>query len=331
MESKTTIDWGLVAKYFSGEASEEEALKLNAWKNLNDENKKLFNKIEMDWKNIGSSNVFEKVDVDKAWNKLNERIHNEGEVQYSIKRDRIINLSFALRYAAIALVLITIGFFAYTNFDFITGNRIVAESNEKYTREIALEDGSLVYLAYNSEISYPKTFQNKSVRKVELKGKAFFDVTKDKKKPFIISSKDVEVEVVGTSFSVNSDMPDNEVEVIVETGKVKLKSRQYELFVDPGERGVVSKKRSEKTVNKDPNYLSWKTKDIVFYNDRFDYVIETIRETYNVDIRVSNESINSEVFTATFSKMDIESVIRVICKSNQLKYDIVDDVIVLSK
>ena len=93
-----------------------------------------------------------------------------------------------------------------------------------------LPDGSFVTLNKNSSIHYPKKFPGRK-RNIELKGEAFFTVTPDKEKPFVISVNDVTVTVVGTSFNIKS--VSGKTQVVVESGIVQVTKNNKTIELKP--------------------------------------------------------------------------------------------------
>ena len=112
--------------------------------------------------------------------------------------------------------------------ELIDGNNdglVEQTNNSTISQVITLSDGSSVILQPNSKLSYPKIFTGNE-RKVYLSGEGFFEISKNRKKPFFVYANEIVTKVVGTSFRVKAypDQPD--VEVIVRTGKVKVKSNE---------------------------------------------------------------------------------------------------------
>ncbi|MGM0407727.1 MAG: FecR family protein, partial [Bacteroidota bacterium] len=201
------------------------------------------------------------------------------------------------------------------------------------SNEIILPDGTSVFLNADSELKYPDQFSDNK-RIVKLDGEAFFDVTRNEEMPFIIETKKAEIRVLGTSFNVNTKFTDKDVEVYVESGLVELtmkKGSQKKLLVDPGNVGIISKNEISKEKNTNQNVLAWKTKNIVFKEDKLETVLNTLNNIYHVDIQYTNNEILNYRLTTTFKNQNIESVMEVICATFNLKVDYHDDEIILVK
>jgi ferric-dicitrate binding protein FerR (iron transport regulator) len=184
-----------------------------------------------------------------------------------------------------------------------------------------LEDGSRIFLNRNSELRYKKNFGKKE-RNVILKGEAFFDIAHDASKPFTIDAGNASVKVLGTSFNVITTNQYSEVEVFVKTGKVMLsdpeKSRSLEL--DPGFIGKIDGEKAEKSINTNPNYLSWNTGLLVYNGQKLETVFKDLKRVYNMDIVADDKSILENRWTSPIDNLNEETIIRLICASFNLGY-----------
>ncbi|MGC1389862.1 MAG: FecR family protein, partial [Bacteroidales bacterium] len=155
------------------------------------------------WKELKNMNNLEKIDVDKAWNNVHSRLINDGlktsesPVRISFIRTRI------MRVAAVALILLSIGTASIyvNNSGYLSKKITVVAGNDQKNLLVSLPDGSKIYLNRNSEFSYRKNF-GRHGRDVRLTGEAFFEISPDVSKPFIIDAGKAKVKVVGTSFNV---------------------------------------------------------------------------------------------------------------------------------
>jgi ferric-dicitrate binding protein FerR (iron transport regulator) len=124
--------------------------------------------------------------------------------------------------AASILLLISVGCFAWIlSRNDATNTMYVATSGIQNMQSILLPDGSQVQLGPGSKLVYPLEFDGK-MREVQLEGQAFFDVVKDKSKPFVVKTKDMDVTALGTSFEVFSHDSENNIETVLLSGKIKV-------------------------------------------------------------------------------------------------------------
>ncbi|MEQ6120442.1 FecR domain-containing protein [Reichenbachiella sp. MALMAid0571] len=183
-----------------------------------------------------------------------------------------------------------------------------------------LPDGSSGWLNSGSSLKYPIIFTD--TRDVELAGEAFFDVVKNKHKPFNVKTSDLNISVLGTQFNVTAYGGDANSDVVLESGKVVLNRKGSDQFVEmkPDERVVYNsdQKVLKKSKVNSKKYSSWKEGKLVFRNDPIDEVVKRLSRWYNVDIEV-NQNPNSDFrLRATFENEEIEEVMRLL----KLTFDI---------
>lgn len=149
-----------------------------------------------------------KIKTDQAWNRLYNRLDNDRLLAKVDEGRSIRKHSQWIRYGAVAAVLIGVVWGALY---WMTGserepaqNFLTQENQGISTLATTLEDGSVVLLAKETSLLYPKHFIADK-REVSLQGNAFFDVAKKQGQPFWIDTEQAKIEVLGTAFSVQSD------------------------------------------------------------------------------------------------------------------------------
>ena len=205
-------EWAGAASWLSGE------------ENGDGENARILASEEADimkkWNDLKYSGE-EPVDVDKAWEKLNERIEAAERPVIPLPVKRTPFLSTFARIAAMVIIIAGAGWLL---FEVAAPQKITLTSDsDQKNIEVLLSDGSTVFLNRNSSLTYPKNFRS-GTRKVSLKGEAFFDIARDEEHPFIIDAGKAKIRVLGTSFNVITENAENEVEVYVASGKVMVTS-----------------------------------------------------------------------------------------------------------
>jgi transmembrane sensor len=262
------------------------------------------------------------VDVDRAWSFVKARLENDGLIPSHQGKTRPLSLSL-MRIAATILVLVALGTGAYiilspqenqTDFAF------KADRTEEFG--LSLPDGSLVDLNSHSRIRY--TLDETGNRMVKLNGEAFFNVVPDPEKPFIISTAKAEIMVTGTSFSVWSEPSKDRTEVYVEKGSVQFyqqSDEQSKITLESGKMGVLENNVLSMVDNNDENYLSWKTKKIIFNQTSMEEVARVLSRTYRKEIIFENSELEECLFTGTFDGWPVDSVVQVIKLALSLDVD----------
>ncbi len=306
IEQLSEREWAEAAAWLSGEKSSgDEAARL-----LISEDGEIMKK----WNDLKQTDT-DIIDVDKAWDKLNSRIEAEKPV-ISLQRR-----SFIQTFARIAAMVIIVAGMGWLLFEVAAPEKItVTSADDEKNIEVLLADGSKIYLNRDSRLTYPKEF-GRSSRKVSLRGEAFFDISPDASKPFIIDAGKASVRVLGTSFNVMTDNGHSEVEVYVSSGKVLLASTDgsKSVTLEPEYVGKLSDTGSSQTLNTNANYLSWHTGMLVYDGERLEVVFEDLRRTFNIDIRAGDPAINEYRLTSPFEHQPHDTIIKLICTTFNLR------------
>jgi ferric-dicitrate binding protein FerR (iron transport regulator) len=315
------VSWKKLAKYLSGEAAEEDKRLVERWLRRNDKHRKRFEETKMHWNNI-ENHEHSQVNVDAAWDNLYTRIRQEEGEGYRQPTTRQLS-SHLLRYAAVALLLIGLGFGGFHTYQAIQTVSVETPA-ETGKKQVHLPDGSMAYLNYGSQVNYPKNFQQKD-REVEIeKGEVYFDVESDPSRPFIISAQDARIEVLGTSFNVNTNFADQRVEVFVESGKVRLSRKEHPdrfLVLESGYKGILTSSALRKTKSTNSNYIAWATGRLMFKGQPLGEVVKTLKRTYQAEITIKNPEIKSYKITTNFTDEPIDTVLAVIATTFNLEVE----------
>jgi ferric-dicitrate binding protein FerR (iron transport regulator) len=312
----TDRDWEKLAAMFSGEQPESSD-DTDSLKNGDDLNTR------QQWRNLKDMSDEKTIDVDKAWNKTLSKIRENGLLTKTVRIGSRSWMNTLVRIAAMALVVIGLGSaLFYLGRNGSLGKKIVITSNaDQRNFKVSLPDGSTAFLNRNSRVSYPRNF-GKTQRNVRLTGEAFFDITHDAAKPFIIDAGKAKVKVLGTTFNVITQNSKNEVEVFVKTGRVMLSdnSGDQNIVLEPGYIGTLDSKETSRTLNQNPNYLSWNTDLLNYEGQSLDIVFTDLKRVFNIDITVDDPEILKHTLTTVFDKEPQDTIIRIICTTFNLSY-----------
>jgi len=320
----------LIGKYLAKETSTEEITALEEWVNEDPENKKTFRELKQTWMLSNVERIDEQINLNEEWATLNSTLIDEEEyADYMLSESANFNYNKFLRMAAIIVIFLTAGYFLFylvsnpSTEQIVAGNSVVSAT---------LSDGTAITLNHNSILKYPKTFPS-NIRIVKLQGDAYFDVAHDLSKPFVIQTKNIQVEVMGTSFYINAKIDQPTVDVVVKTGKVAIISDNNEkLLLTAGEKGTFEKSNQilTKEVNSDPNFMSWKTGKLVFDNESLINVIDKINQTYHSNITIDNPDIYRCRLTATFEEQPLNIILEVLQETFDLIIEKEDGTILIS-
>lgn len=299
----------LLSKYFSGEASNEVVNELSEWVNKDASNKELFEEYSKSWSMMEKSVIDSSIDPGKEWTAFSERFLGEDD-----QGSRTVfwsRYSVLMRVAAAIIILMIPAYFIFNGFLDNARESLMAESS---ILESVLPDGTEITLNRGAVLEYPSNFKG-NTREVSLEGEAFFDVAHNESKAFIISSGDLRIKVLGTSFYVNTDQ--GKAEVILSSGKLAVyynDNPDKPVILEPGDKASTlnSEGLIVKVYNEDRNFLSWKTKRFEFIDTPLEEIMELLSRVYQKEIVILDPEIRECRITATFNKQSLEAVLNVI-------------------
>ncbi len=269
---------------------------------------------------------------------------NEGIKHYKIFTARIkrnsqrklfVNIA---KYAAIALILITSTVLATLHLSDIvmdsTINTLYVPAGQR--AQITLQDGTEVWLNAQSTLKYPSRFSKKN-REVEIVGEAFFDVAKDKNRPFIVSSQDIKIDVLGTQFNVYSYPGAGYIQTELIEGSLRVygtDNKSEDIILKPNEQVVIRGNNMIISDISDPDHILWKNGIYSFNNERLIVILEKLQLYYDVKIIVEDPEIFNVRYTGKFRQRDgIDEILRILQKiqSFKIERDRENNIITLTK
>jgi len=299
----------LLVKYLLEEATEAERQEVQTWLQASGEHRQRFEHFRAIWEAGSGLAVNSRVDENAAWERFLQRTQNTEQQQGNSRTISPGGLSRRawMRTAAAILLLAGGSWLAYF---FVSHPAQLYVQSGDQTRTCTLPDGTTVTLNRHAALSYPRRFTG-NIRGVRLEGEAFFEVTPDKSKPFIIQVADVSVKVVGTSFNIRSAA--GTTEVIVETGTVAVSKKEHGVVLHPNEKAIVRKGQPAplKQDNTDALYNYYRTKEFVCNGTPLWRLTDVLNEAYDVDIIVADR-LKSLPLTATFRDEPLEHILTVI-------------------
>mgnify|MGYP000787008527 CR=1 FL=1 len=171
---------------------------------------------------------------------------------------------------------------------------------------ITLSDGTNVWLNARTKIVYPAVF-NKSVRQVAVDGEAYFDVAKDKKRPFIVETGKCNMEVLGTKFNVEAYSARKIFETSLMEGKVKVKlphDDKNSVVLVPNQKTTLIDGRLVVSKIDDYNVYRWKEGLYCFRNKPFADIIKDLEKYYDLSIQMDKKEIAKVALTGKFRISD---------------------------
>lgn len=194
--------------------------------------------------------------------------------------------------------------------------------------QVLFQDGSKVHLNSGSRIRYPKKF-GLSERKVHLEGEAWFEVAKNKNRPFIVDLSYMDIKVLGTTFDVKAYPDEEAIFVALETGAIELKSRSFKSYqLHPGEKAVYDKVSGRCEVlrsNDVKTYSAWRRNALVFNGSPLSAVMKTLSRTYDVSFDVKDSTVLRYTYTLTTDSVNLATVLRELEKITPVLFEEKED------
>lgn len=174
---------------------------------------------------------------------------------------------------------------------------------------LVLSDNTVVWLNAGSRLVYPSRFEDKT-REVLLFGEAFFEVSKDEKKPFIVKTSDLQIKVLGTQFNISAYTEDKVIQTVLKEGSVSIRNNNSGLFerdliLKPNQMAAFNRtSKDTKVYEVDVNYYTLWTKGLLSFDEiDFTRIVKKVERFYNISIGFSEPNLGS---TRISGKLDLK-------------------------
>lgn len=323
----------LLTRYLEGKCTKEELETLNRWYESFDgdsgdtEIPAADNFLEL------KSEMFE--NITKGIHAAEAQSKNPHNGETPRRKAKVIRFLPLKRMAAIITVGIGVGIYILSQqFDFRQGrpdnavktiDESISEQRPKVNgpATIYLSDGSVVWLTAKSTLEYAVMFTD-GVREVKLIGEAFFDVAKDRERPFVIHSTNFTTRVLGTSFKIKDHEDEESKEVAVVTGKVMVSVKGA--FTDSVKNIILKSNRKAVYSKKDNSLVEFPVAEglgeklpakskLEFNEVPLKDIVKVLNVTHGVNITVPNERMKNCIITADLTNETIDVSIAILAKA----------------
>lgn len=283
-------------------------------------------------------------EITSLWIKIKDETLISGQQQKAEKEIQPVWSSWKfLKVAAVILpFLIATILLLFFRQEPVESNEISYELIEKYNPKgqkltVFLSDGSKVKLNAESKITYQKPFESHQ-RLVILEGEAFFEVTPDVEKPFVVQSGELEIRVLGTSFNINAYPELSKISVAVKTGLVSVMNftdkgttDKESLKINPAEMVTYSKAQEEfKISDYNPEeVLSWSDGVLFFENATMEEFVRKIERWYGIDIVIKRKQPVVKGITGIFKDQTLEEILIGVHEASEFEYEFKDGKLII--
>jgi transmembrane sensor len=344
---KKLIPVELLEKYLSGKCSAREEAFVKEW----------YQSFEQDVYHIDSLNEADTLELqEKVYNRVLSNIEAAKIEENPIRTIGNRNTGLWYKVAVMAALAVTVTAALLYKGNDLPKNKTAAVSdtapaiisvtnNSKHILKSVLPDSSAVWLSPNATLKYPKVFA-KASRMVSMTGECFFEVTKNPKRPFIITGRSIITKVWGTSFLIRDNDKSHSADVSVVTGKVSvsikakslnnnlLQVNKDEVILYPHQKAVYLADENilkPITAQNTPELKKWDHADLNFDNKPLKDIVPILNATYNVRIKIGEEKLNHYLLNADFTDLNLPDVLEALSKALNIDYALKNNTIVLNK
>lgn len=176
---------------------------------------------------------------------------------------------------------------------------------------LTMSDGTKIWLNSQTRLRYPVVFSEKE-RVVSLEGEAYFEVAKDKARPFrVMLEKNGSIEVLGTSFNVSAYNDDEAVEAVLEEGCIRMNSGKGHVVMSPGHRCVYAVEDGKMSVSEvnTSEFTAWRKGEFAFYGETVGSIMKKLARWYGVEVAYVNEGVKEVIFSGNTKRYENISVL----------------------
>lgn len=316
----------LLFGYFSGELTDPEREELLHWLKADAANEQLLSEMA-DWWAMAHVPLF------MAEMKPDFKKHFGSLATLSTVKPASLRLSLPVKVAASALILLSVGSFGYFagRGSHVADDATVAyfetEAPRGSVSKVILPDRTVVWVNAGSSLKYAEDFNLQS-REVLLDGEAYFDVTPDSLKPFVVKSERLDIKVLGTCFNVKAYSMENNVDVALVSGKVTVSlntsgSESGDVTLAPERMLSYNKETNRVVVStvKGNDIYAWTTGMLKFAEKPFPEIARDLERKFNVLIHIESKALSREVFSGSFDDgRSLEQILREIDVDHKYAY-----------
>jgi len=231
-----------------------------------------------------------------------------------------------IQVAAIILLPISIAtiWYLYKENSQLSSEEMVVATGVGEHAKITLPDGTDVNLNAESKLCYIPKIYNKKERKIRFDGEGYFQVRKDKQRPFLINAQGLSVKVLGTKFNLQARKKETTAVLSLQEGSVLFSSllTGMNVILKPNQKAILNQATGVITVKKTENFqdvIAWRRKELIFRNAPLISVINSIEKNYNIKIRIKTEVYLKDLFTGILPNSNINEDLEILEKSYHFK------------
>jgi len=289
----------LLHLFFEGKTSTDEEQIIRQWLDRSEENEKIL--------------IEERIIYDAM-------LFTSREVINKRKRSTPFTPWMISTVAAVALLLIVGGLYLYDKKNIEEQyNTVLVPPGQRIN--LILSDNSNVWLNANTSLRYPSQFSRKN-RTVYLNGEAYFEVSRNQKKPFIVKTGQGDIHVTGTTFNVEAYGQFERLETSLFEGGVDIYNKGEKLTsLEPYEKAIRQNDHLSVSKITDTDKYLWRDGLIAFNDKKLEDILHTLEKYFDINIEVSAKQLPQHTYTGKFRQSDgVDYALKVLQKSIHFSY-----------
>ena len=314
----------LLVRYCEGKVSEEEAAYVKRWMKASDENRRMAQRVNRLCLAADTLELEERLDVTQAFKKV--RNHK------ALRRIRLAGQWMQKAAAVLLIPVLTLYLVQLYDRRHEEVQLVEVHTRPGMSSSLTLPDGTLVYLNSSSSLTYPASF-NGSTRSVSLKGEAYFEVSKDPDRRFIVSTPHhTRVEVLGTHFNLEAYEESNRVMATLLEGKISfaycVKDRGKNITLNPGNKVIYDAETNQVQLLRTTGVseTGWTQGKIILENTPLEESLRLLSKHFHTDFIISNPKLKEYSFTGVFANQSLERVLDKFRLSSHIKWRYLNEV-----
>ncbi|MDR0700652.1 MAG: DUF4974 domain-containing protein [Tannerella sp.] len=314
----------LLEEFLKKQANAEETIRLKELFHQTGAKEMLSDFYKEKWEEATSAPIDAEIQK-RMWMNLQERINTDTAVPVKLP---LWKKYFRIAAAILLPLLFTgLGYYYSENRFYQPHDKTLVHVDRGQKAGLQLPDGTQIRLNSGSSLTYDNTY-NKKERVVHLQGEAWFEVNRDKKKPFIVKTDAVSIEAVGTSFNVKAYPDDDYIITTLIEGCVRVSNHSLSDLLAPNEQLAFSRNTGQfaKSIllNAERN-TSWLNNQLSFDRERMEDIAKILERMYNIQVKFASENLKNIRFSGKIKNNNLESVLQLIAFVSPIRYTLEND------
>ena len=297
------LDRELLYRFFNQDTTFEEEKKIRHWMELSDENLRVF---------FEERKFFDALLLhgDVASTKINKRL--------KISWRQIILFTSGVAAVVLLTVTVTLSYLQQSTLE-EPMNTIIVPQGQRVN--LILADGTTVWLNAKTRMRYPQSFKGADKRVVQIDGEAYFEVSKNKEKPFVVKTSKGEVEVLGTKFYVSAYAHTDKFETSLIEGSVQVQTPTDHLLLTPNHKAMLRGGDLVSSEIEDMDIYRWCEGLYCFKELPLEEVLKQFEVYYDIHFVIENKNMINPKITGKFRLVDgVDYALRVLQKKVPFSY-----------